>query len=304
MHPDGAITPCCYLHDYEIGNANEKKSVYDAFQSPQLIKLREEHLSGCSSVCAGNIETKNCNQRNDSYFDEKFFKNPELKRLDLRLNGKCNIECIMCYEWKKPNNLYDQTDFWEKGEAEIFPFIEDVYLGGGEPLIQPSVYRVIEKIFEKNPACSFSINTNGQYNLNQTQLKLLKKIKIENLYLSIDSLDPVVFETIRKKGSLEKIFQNLHFFKKLKLIKNFNFFIAFVLQRDNVMELEAFCKFCRDNGAYLVVHYLEEPSELSVNRFDNESKIKLLNRTLELLAEYPDFSSGLNHILSGLKLKS
>lgn len=304
MHPTGLITPCCYLHDFELGNVRDKKSLYDAFDSPLLKKLRDEHLSGCSSTCAKNIKNKNCNLRNDHFFKESYLKDPQIKRLDLRLNGKCNIECIMCTEWQKPNNLYDQTDFFERGEKDIFPFIEDVYFGGGEPLIQPVVYKIINRILELNPKCSFSINTNGQYKLTDFQLDLFKKMNLENLYLSIDSLKPHIFEKIRLKGNLEKLLINLQFFKKLKIVKEFNLFIAFVLQKDNYLELEDICSFCRKNGAYLVVHFLDKPEEFSVLELDQAVKDSLLKKAQELKLIYPEFSSGLNRVILGISAEN
>jgi cyclic pyranopterin phosphate synthase len=42
------------------------------------------------------------------------------KRLDVRLNGKCNLQCVMCDVWSQPNGVYNQSDFWQYGRKEIF----------------------------------------------------------------------------------------------------------------------------------------------------------------------------------------
>src|SRR5439155_91000 len=72
------------------------------------------------------------------------------RRLDLRLNGRCNLECIMCDVWRQPNELYDNSDLWTLGPEKIFPFLLEVDMLGGEPFIQRDTYRFIDFCAERD----------------------------------------------------------------------------------------------------------------------------------------------------------
>ena len=86
------------------------------------------------------------------------------RRLDLRLNGKCNLECIMCDVWSQPNGLYENSDLWTEGPEKIFPYLVEVDMLGGEPFIQKDTFKFIDAVSEVNKTCRWGISCKFSHN--------------------------------------------------------------------------------------------------------------------------------------------
>jgi len=142
--------------------------------------LREEFLTGKIKTCAHQIRNKRCHLANESLLKVTVpGEDPEepVRAFDLMLNGKCNLECIMCpgLDSPQPRSMYQST-FWSEGEQAIFPKLEQVSVKSGEPFIQKDTYRLIERVSAVNPGCRWSLTTNGQYKLTPYILEHLDRI--------------------------------------------------------------------------------------------------------------------------------
>ena len=123
LYPGGGVLPCCLLSHYPVGNVN-KEEIQDIWNNEKMQNLREEFISGNIKTCKNQIGTYKCYERHQHLQKEIEVKKRQdnfIKRLDVRLNGKCNLECIMCEVWTYPNDTYNEDNFWDNANKEIFP---------------------------------------------------------------------------------------------------------------------------------------------------------------------------------------
>ena len=143
----------------------------------------------------------------------------------IRLFG-CNLDCSWCdTPYAKGENPYEEKEvseivfFWEKNFNSI-PFIT---ITGGEPLIQSSVYNLMDTFLNKN--CIVVLETNGSISLERVPKKVIKimdvktpssKMEKYNLYENFKFLtrkDAVKF-VIKDKADFEF---SLHIIEKFFL---------------------------------------------------------------------------------------
>ncbi len=90
---------------------------------------------------------------------------PAIRSIDLRLNNICNFKCRSCgadasNRWLSDHNLINpefqisqsyqgfdkKPGFWREFDEHILPGLEELDVAGGEPLINQSQYRLLEKL--------------------------------------------------------------------------------------------------------------------------------------------------------------
>jgi cyclic pyranopterin phosphate synthase len=238
---------------------------------------RNEFLTGNIKICEKPMKTFKCHKMYDHLIKEVELSKIQNKapiRLDLRLNGKCNLECIMCDVWRQPNHLYDQSDLWTWGPSEVFPHLREVDMLGGEPFIQKDTFRFIEEVLKVNSNVTWGFITNGQYKLTDKILDVLKKIKLRHIHVSLDSLDPKTYSEIRKGGNLQKTLDVLQTLKKFKeeTGQHFAIFVSVCVQKLNFTELPAFKEFCEQNGFQPILQDLIGLDHLSVRSLYGEDR--------------------------------
>ena len=246
LDPKGAAYPCCYHYGYKLGNLRQK-SLVQIWDGDKLARLRHEFTSGEIKTCRGRI-------RSGCYEDFEHLRGdgpvtPSLRRLDLRLGGKCNLRCRMCEIWTQENGVYDTTSFWEDGPKDIFPYLEDVDLLGGEPFIQEDTYRLVEAVTRVNSRCRFSFVTNGHYDYDKRVRGLLRGLPLGRIQLSLDTLDPARYAKIRLGGRLRRPLQTLEGLLETRSENDFELVISMCVMTPNWREVPDFIDFCRTKGA-------------------------------------------------------
>lgn len=106
-----------------------------------------------------------------------------IKHLDLSITEKCSLNCRDCAHfmpyYKSPkhmdkNKLLDYIDRVD----EIFDIVDELNILGGEPLINPDVYDIIQYAQTKKSIKKIHIVTNGTIIPDKKQLALLDKTKL------------------------------------------------------------------------------------------------------------------------------
>ncbi len=271
LQPTGAVSPCCWNQEIVLGQVPEN-SLSEIWNGEKIRQLRREFLSGNPVQCKSYMRQIRCHTFNRGAYT----KSPDLseiqmlgpRRLDVRLNGRCNIQCIMCDVWKQPNGLYDQSDFWQIGPKEIFPYLMEVDVLGGEPFIQADTYRLIDQVSAVNNSCSWAFVTNGNYNM-QPILKRLEPLDIRWFMLSLDSVVPATYEKIRKGGNLARTLQTIDAiaeFNESRKVEGraFDFSISMCVQKENWRELESFFDYCRFVKVRPWLQFAYGPSSVSL----------------------------------------
>jgi sulfatase maturation enzyme AslB (radical SAM superfamily) len=188
--PDGKFTPCCHWKGEKFNSREEMtQKVGDIF-------LRGEVPDNCSFCVPGQPSWR------DSYnIYPTDYKTYKLKFLDFRNSNLCNLSCRSCgpqystqwaseLGWKHilfqyPVNL-DYVDFSE---------CERIYFAGGEPLLNPAHYEILDRLVERTDNGS---SMQIMYSTNLTVLNYKNKHvkdywpKFNQIYIhgSIDAVGP------------------------------------------------------------------------------------------------------------------
>jgi MoaA/NifB/PqqE/SkfB family radical SAM enzyme len=88
-------------------------------------------------------------------------RNNRLLSMELELSRKCNLECVYCYASSgKPleNELTVEEILDAVDQAAVLGARKIIVLGGGEPLVYPHLFRVIDYILEKGLAADLFTN--------------------------------------------------------------------------------------------------------------------------------------------------
>lgn len=282
LHPDGRVSPCCWLHEYELGDARAQ-SLEEIWNGEKMRALRREFIAGAPRTCAAQILHSHCNlnhPRLEPLVELKEELPTPIKRLDLMLNGRCNLECVMCDVWYAPNGTYDATGFWKEGPERIFPHLKEIDVKGGEPFVQRDVFRLIDEVSRVNPGCGWLFTTNGHYRFNDTIRRALDKLRLVCVSVSVDSLVPEAFSKIRIKGDLRLVLQTLD-----RLIeyrdgrppgRGFPIWCNMVVQRDNWREVPDMVRFCARKGILPYFLMLSRPPELSLMRLPQPQRDEIV----------------------------
>ena len=274
LEPDGHLGSCRNKGTEFVVGDLQTQTLEEVWNGPVMRQWRREFLDGQPVICKTEVRHMGChlcpryNSLLPKVVPEEIQSRPPI-RLALNLNGRCNLECQMCHIWQMPNGFYDRAGLW--GQIERFiEFIQEVELLSGEPFIQKDTYRLIDLISRKNPECRWVITTNGHWRLNDHIRAQLDRIRLRDLIMSIDSLNPDTYAKIRKKGDLSIVLANLDSLieydqdRLRRGLGSLNLRITFLIQRDNWRELGEFHEFAKAKKLEIFRTFLYEPEDLSL----------------------------------------
>ena len=212
-------------------------------------------------------------------------------RFDVRLNGRCNLQCVMCGVWKQPNGLYNESDFWTIGPTDIFPHLKEIDVLGGEPFVQSDTFRLIDEISSVNSTCSWAFVTNGNYKFNNTIRTRLDRVAIRWFQLSLDSLNPEVYAQIRLKGELARALSTLEELRKYRIERkltgnDFRIIVSMCVQKLNWTEIPAFLDFCISREIEPILQFAYYPPHLSLLDLSIFERKKIEESLRQLLVQY------------------
>lgn len=154
-----------------------------------------------------------------------------INTLHLGLSYNCNMKCKHCFVNKQNDNLDIDTlkktiDYLE--ERGLF-FVIYTF---GEPLLAKSLWDVSKYVVSKG--LIQTLMTNGSL-INEKTIIQLKKHKINNIYISLDSINKEKHDNNRNyKGAYEKAIKAI----KLLVKNDFNVGIATTINDNNVLEMK------------------------------------------------------------------
>ena len=206
----GLVRPCC-TQEIIYGDTNTT-SIKDIWNSSETIKFRKELLEGKKQpgckFCyqqekhTGQSLRTALNSKYGNLISEDVTPEMIVKYLDIRSSNLCNMACIMCGSTYSSNwyddekELFDNTstptkfiNITKKTEDEIINSIisddiEEVYFAGGEPLISPYHYKLVDQMISMN----ISEDIRLRYNTNLSTLKY-KKIDLAERWSHFKSVE-------------------------------------------------------------------------------------------------------------------
>lgn len=198
LQPNGNMHPCCTAQEINYGNTNEM-SLRDAWTSDTAREFRQNLLDGkkqkaCQFCYSQEKNTgmslrTSLNSRYRHLITEDIEPDFNIKYLDVRSSNTCNMACVMCFHdvsssWYDdgkaldPDRYKNVSKFIEirnETEAQVLESIgaelDVLYFAGGEPLITPYHYTMLDYLIEKG----YAKNIRLEYNTNLSTLKYKKR---------------------------------------------------------------------------------------------------------------------------------
>lgn len=251
---------------------------------------------------------------------------------DLRFGNLCNLKCVMCHpasssqwyedyvllnnttkftdsgikiELKNINDRYkdngeyswwNNKDFWIKLESKI-PFLEQVYLVGGEPMLIEPHYDFLEKIIQSGRANKVTL----EYDTNLTAVHnravdLWKHFKKVWLRVSLDDYGDQ-FNYVRFPAKWSKVSENLHKLQNLNLNLKLDFTVTWQILTafTTVNLLNYLTDYTKSSTG---IRILSNPDYFDVAILPNEAKQELI----KLYIDFDSKKSGIqvNHLINYL----
>jgi len=283
LNPLGNVSACCFSGEHKVGHIKDN-NLKEIWNSPEMQKWRQEFISGDIKICKTPMQNFECHKMYthlNEFVELKTVQEKLPQRLDLRLNGKCNLECVMCDVWKQPNGMYENCDLWTDGPEKIFPYLLEVDMLGGEPFIQKDTFRFIDEVSAVNKTCRWGFITNGSYHFNEKLEKTLDKLELRHIHLSMDGMTKEVYEKIRLKGNFEKTYATIEDYvnyrnKRKKDGRGFVIFGSLCVQKDNWHQIGDFLEFCKVREMNPLLQSVIGRSHLSLNQLSIEEYDNIL----------------------------
>jgi MoaA/NifB/PqqE/SkfB family radical SAM enzyme len=271
------------------------------------------------------------------YMNSNFEMPFEIPTMEIKLNNLCNLKCRMCNptdstswnDWKEVEEFYDKENnyiannvrklnlvkkpyldtfednpnWWDSFEKNL-PYFRRVEFAGGEPLMDPQHYRILDML---KP---YGANIEIKYATNGTTLGISKGRTVHDYWthfrsvavnVSIDGIGSV-YEYIRGNGDWSEVIQNIQI---IQAIPNINRVVgAVAVQVSNILTLDEMIKtFLDELGIVFYTNMVNYPNVLSVQVLPNDLKALAVTKLTAVRELVPDFKYVKeNPILLGITL--
>jgi molybdenum cofactor biosynthesis enzyme MoaA len=252
-----------------------KKSIREIWFGEKYQSLRKNllayNLTDKCNVCLKNLQSGNYTSVLARAYDVNTPADyPSM--LELELNNTCNLECVMCIgelsssirknREKLPaiRSPYDEAFVTQL--EEFIPHLKEIRFNGGEPFLIGLVFKIFEKIEKLNPSLKIVIATNGTV-LNYKVKEWLNKLNI-HINLSIDSLTPEIYETIRVNAKFDRMMEHFAFYHQYCKENNRTLCIMVNPMRNNWHEMPEFIRFVNKHKINIWFNTIHRPVEWAI----------------------------------------
>lgn len=280
--------------------------------------LRQRHIHDNIPESRINLYPNALNELNDDYTMPFTFPTMEIK-----LNNLCNLKCRMCNpldstnwkDWdqvvpfyKKENNYlvptveklvktpgqyigpFDDTDNWWNSFEKLIPHFKRVEFAGGEPLMDPNHYKILDMLKPYGQNTEIKYATNGTtlgISKNRTIFDYWPHFKSVAVNVSIDGIHDV-YNYIRGNGDFKEVENNI---KEIKKIPNVSRIVgAFTAQAGNILQAaDCIDYFMNEMGIIFYSHRVSYPNVLSAQVLPGELKNLAINRLLSMKDRVSEF---------------
>ena len=275
--------------------------------------LRQRHIAGVIPEARANLYPNALDA-----LEEDYTMPFELPTMEIKLNNLCNLKCRMCNpldstswkDWdqvtefyKKENNYliptvdalvskpgqyigpFDNSDNWWTSFEKLLPYFRRVEFAGGEPLMDPYHYKILDMLAPYGKNIEIKYATNGTtlgIKGGRTIHDYWPKFKSVAVNVSIDGIHDV-YEYIRGNGKFSEIEENIKVFKSFSNVSRV--VGAFTVQANNIMQIDKVIDyFLNDMGIIFYSHRVNYPMSLSAQVLPPVLKQQVINN-LEVMKE-------------------
>jgi MoaA/NifB/PqqE/SkfB family radical SAM enzyme len=280
--------------------------------------LRQRHTAGVIPEARVNLYPDALDALNDDY-TMPF----ELPTMEIKLNNLCNLKCRMCNpldstswkDWdqvtefyKKENNYliptveklvdkpgqyigpFDNSDNWWTSFEKLLPYFRRVEFAGGEPLMDPYHYKILDRLAEYGENIELKYATNGTtlgIKGGRTIHDYWPKFKSIAVNVSIDGLHDV-YEYIRGNGKFSEIEENIKVFKSFPNVSRV--VGAFTVQANNIMQIDKVIDyFLNEMGIVFYSHRVNYPMALSAQVLPPKLKEQVIENLQNIQNTFRDY---------------
>lgn len=281
---DGSVSACCYNREQIFGiypdqNIND---IWGSIVRRSLCTLLQNNdlNYGCqqcyNQYTAGNV-TGMLAARYDYIWNNHLTEaerniNPALllpKTAEFEMGNICNLECTMCTGFssslirKNRDQLPPLVSPYNSAFVEqLRPYITgltDAKFLGGEPFLNKLNYKIWNLFAEYHSNAMVTITTNGTV-LNGKVKDVLSSLKHPFVTISVDSLNPENYESIRLHAQFKSLMKNMEWFME----NNYLFSLAVCPMTTNWQDMPDMVVFCNKNNLSIHFNTVFEPHELSL----------------------------------------
>lgn len=325
---DGDITMCCSNRSI-IGNI-ARHSLEEIWNSENAIHFRSliasgKYIEAGCATCAfwytfkdylfefpeSELTLTKAQESNRKVQMEEFLSGDTSLRshpsmLFIQPSYLCNLNCVMCNQKHvrkeakgSPAVMPSLMDHIE----DLEPFIENIILQGGEPLLVPEILNYLGEVAVQQRDHSITLNTNGQlFHLHEDMLKNIKWLHIN---FSIDAGSQEIYEKIRIGGDWTRVVQNVERAVDIShnVNKEWSVNIQNLIMKSNIEHLHEMVKFWADKAPSQKIYPILGIDNITENVF-------IYNHLLDLVPAWRDSISDalklavkltLNDLILGLK---
>lgn len=169
------------------------------------------------------------------------------------LTYQCNAKCGICTYWRTPSDRGAELTLPQirEGLHKVYAYgCRFINFTGGEPTLRQDLEQIIDAA--SRLGIWTSLVSNGSL-LTRERIRLLKSAGLDNLVLSLDSLDPAVHDTQRGiPGLHEKVLRRLRWIAEDFLTGHRTGGFMCVLGSHNLHQASDLVRFADELGVYLV----------------------------------------------------
>jgi MoaA/NifB/PqqE/SkfB family radical SAM enzyme len=281
--------------------------------------LRQRHTAGVIPEARVNLYPNALDALEDDY-SMPF----EFPTIEIKLNNLCNLKCRMCNpldstswkDWdqvtefyKKENNYliptvkslvdkpgqyigpFDNSNNWWESFEKLLPYFRRVEFAGGEPLMDPYHYKILDKLAEYGDNIEIKYATNGTtlgIKGGRTIYDYWPKFRSVAVNVSIDGIHDV-YEYIRGNGKFSVIEENIKVFKSFPNVSRV--VGAFTVQANNIMQIDQVIDyFLNTLGIVFYSHRVNYPMALSAQVLPPELKEQIIEKLQTIQRTFEDYS--------------
>jgi len=253
--------------------------------------LRQRHINGVIPEARINLYPNALrNLRED--FTMPF----DIPTMEIKLNNLCNLKCRMCHpmdstswnDWEQVEDFYKKegnfivqkindlnlknkpfldsfvdTDNWWKSFEKLLPHFRRVEFAGGEPLMDPTHYKILDMLapYGHQIEIKYATNLTTLGKSNRTVWQYWPKFKSVSVNVSIDGIGRS-YEYIRGNANWAELVNNI---RQIQTIPNINRIVgAVAVQVSNIMILDKMVEtFLNDLEIVFYTNMVNYPTVLS-----------------------------------------
>jgi MoaA/NifB/PqqE/SkfB family radical SAM enzyme len=280
-----------------------------ALEDQGVESLRQRHIAGKIPEARINLYPNALDSLGKDY-SMPF----EIATMELKLNNLCNLKCRMCHpadstswnDWNQIEEFYAKEDniiyklvkdlnlkeipfldkfqdnpIWWNSLEKLLPYFRRVEFAGGEPLMDPQHYRILDmlKPYGKNIEIKYATNgTTLGIKGGRTVHDYWPHFKSVAVNVSLDGIGDV-YEYIRGNSEWNKVVENI---KEIQTIPNVRRVVgAVTVQVSNILQLDKIIEyFLNDLGIIFHTHRVSYPKLLSAQVLPKELKSLAIKRLL------------------------